>query len=122
MAEGMLLRKKVNMPELLFDIEIEDELFAGAITDHLQQEFADNGIMLSANASIVWLQAKSSTWQISDKGKFYIIRKQQAGLSVYMIPCCTCKNSVDISISNTTYYAMFGGTVILCPLCFLADV
>lgn len=110
------------MPELLFDIEVEDELFAGVITDHLQEQFADNGIMLSANATIVEISAKSPTWQMSNEGEFYTIRKQPAGLSVYMIPCCQCKKSVDISTHNTTYYAMFGGTVIYCPSCFLAAV
>ncbi len=112
------------MPNSLFDVtpKVETGLLAGIITDSLQQEFADNGIMLSANASIVQIPTTTPTWQISNEGEFYSIREQPVGFSVYMIPCCICKKSVDTSSHNTTYYAVFGGTVIYCPPCFLANI
>lgn len=109
-------------PLFAITTKAEDGLIAGGITGSLQQEFADNGIMLSANASIVQIVAKTPTWQISNEGEFYAIRKLSAGLAVYKISCCQCKKAVDISKHNTTYYTMFGGTVIYCPSCFLSGI
>lgn len=111
------------MPEPLFNITTaEDELNAGIISDRLRLEFSDNGITLSAKASVTSVTAKAPTWQISDEGEFYIVRKQPAGLNVYAFSCCQCEKPVDISELNKTFYTMFGGTVIYCPSCFEAGV
>lgn len=106
---------------LLFNIvstEIADELDAGIISDQLRQAFKHHNIILSASASVAPLKAELPTWQISNEGRFYSIRNQEALLRVYEFSCCLCERSLDISKPNEAFYPMFGGNTVYCPLCF----
>lgn len=110
-----------NTARLLFNIvstEVADELDAGVISDQLRQAFETHDIILSVKASVTPLKTKLPTWQISNEGTFYSVRKQETLLKVHTFSCCLCKVSIDISKPNETFYPMFGGSAVYCPSCF----
>lgn len=116
-----------NTARLLFTIistEVAEELDAGIISDKLRQAFENYGITLSAIASVTPLKTKLPTWQISNEGTFYSIRKHDTLLKVYMFPCCICGRSVDISKPSETFHNVprIGRNTIYCPSCFEKDV
>lgn len=128
MQEMIDVRDKIaedNTTHLLFTIistEVAEELDAGIISDQLRQAFKNYDIVLSVNASVAPLKAELPTWQISNKGTFYSIRKQETLLEVHTFSCCLCKVSIDISKPNKTFYPMFGGIAVYCPSCFAKGI
>ncbi len=75
---------KVIGPKLLFSVggEVQGDLNNEDILESLRQEFKDNSISLSDNASVS-VKKTDIEWLITDGGKIYIVKKQGNKLDIY---------------------------------------
>jgi len=70
--------------ELLFDVGsgYESDLANGIVSSDLRDEFATNGITLSADATVS-TEVDGSRWLITDHGETYSVRKGETGLDIH---------------------------------------
>jgi RNA polymerase sigma factor (sigma-70 family) len=62
------------------DPKFQSDLDSSSISEELRKELEDKGISLSDNAKV-----SGGTWQISDEGKRYIVKKERDKLNVYRV-------------------------------------
>jgi len=70
---------------LLFSItdsNFQNNLNGRNISEELRQEFENNGIQLSDNANVV-IEEENNRWQITDRNKTYLVRKNGDKLNIY---------------------------------------
>jgi len=81
-------RFQIAALQFLFTIDdidkIQIDLDNEIISEGLRQEFENNGISLSANAT-VFREEEGSRWLITDKNQKYAVRKEENKLNIYAV-------------------------------------
>ena len=71
---------------LLFSVELpfQSDLDNGTTSEDLQQQFENNEIPLSQNATVS-IKEKGSRWLITDNKKTYVVKKEEDRLNIYEV-------------------------------------